>query len=155
MNALESALDLTEKFWEKPLSELNQREWESLCDGCGRCCLKKFSDTESDEIIYTRIVCRYFVEKSSRCDCYEDRTARVPECLTVYDMDLESASWMPDTCAYRLRFENQPLFDWHPLIAGSREKMELAGLPISGKVISEEHVHPQGFEEHSIRWVSA
>ena len=143
-----------EKFWEKPLSQLTAAQWESLCDGCGRCCLKKFADDESDEIIYTRIVCHYFEQDTHSCACYKDRTKLVPECLDVKKMDMQAVNWMPDTCAYRLRFQNKPLFDWHPLLAGSREKMESEGISISGRVISEEFVHPEGFEEHIIRWVS-
>ena len=144
---------LRPKFWELPLDDLNTAEWESLCDGCGRCCLKKFADEESDEIVSTRVVCRYFDEQSSRCGCYEDRSALVPDCLDVRKMDLEKSNWMPDSCAYRLRFEGKELFDWHPLIAGSREKMAAAGILLEGRVISEEHVHPEGFDEHIIRWV--
>ena len=144
-----------ENFWEKPLSELTATQWELLCDGCGRCCLKKFADDDSDEIIYTRIVCRYFEQDSHSCTCYKDRTDLVPECLDVKKMDIQAVNWMPDTCAYRLRFHNEPLFDWHPLLAGSREKMESGGIGIGGKVISEEYVHPEGFEEHIIRWVSS
>ncbi len=144
---------LRPKFWELPLDDLNTAEWESLCDGCGRCCLKKFADEDSDEIVYTRVVCRYFDEQSSQCGCYEDRSALVPDCLDVRKMDLEKSNWMPDSCAYRLRFEGKELFDWHPLIAGSREKMAAAGILLEGRVISEEHVHPEGFDEHIIRWV--
>ncbi len=155
MSVADSQGLLRERFWEKPLSELNAEEWEKLCDGCGRCCLKKFSDTDSNAIIYTRVVCRYFEQENSSCGCYRERAELVSDCLNVKNMDLESASWMPDTCAYRLRFENKPLFDWHPLLAGSRDAMLVAGLAISGRVISEEYVHPEGFEEHVIRWVSA
>ena len=143
------------KFWEKPLNELNAEEWELLCDGCGRCCLKKFEQPGSDEIIYTRLVCRFFQQDDHSCGCYENRTELVPECLDVKQMDIDAVNWMPDTCAYRLRFQNKALFDWHPLLAGSRDKMESEGISISGRVISEEYVHPDGFEEHVIRWVSA
>ena len=143
------------KFWEMPLEELTPTEWEQLCDGCGRCCLKKLADEDSDEISYTRVVCRYFDEQTSRCGCYETRTELVSDCLDVKQMDLHANSWMPDSCAYRLRFEGKPLFDWHPLLAGSRREMETAGILLKGRVISEEYVHPEGFEEHVIRWVKA
>ena len=146
---------LRPKFWELPLEALNPQEWESLCDGCGRCCLKKLSDEDSDEIVYTRVVCRYFDEQTSRCGCYQERTKNVPDCLDVRGMDLAISNWMPDSCAYKLRYQGRDLFDWHPLIAGSRAKMAEAGILLEGKVISEEHVHPDGFEEHTIRWVSA
>lgn len=146
---------LRNKFWELPLADLNSAEWESLCDGCGRCCLKKLSDEDSDEIVYTRVVCRYFDEKSSRCGCYTERTKNVPDCLDVRAMDLAVSKWMPDSCAYRLRYEGRDLFAWHPLLAGSRSSMREAGVLLEGRVISEEHVHPDGFEEHAIRWVKA
>mgnify|MGYP006158932397 FL=1 len=146
---------LRERFWELPLEELNTDEWEGLCDGCGRCCLKKFADEDNDDVSYTRIVCRYFDEQTSLCGCYEARTELVPECLDVREMNLKASTWMPDTCAYRLRSNGQQLFDWHPLLAGSREKMAAAGILLEGRVISEEHVHPDGFEDHVIRWVKA
>ncbi len=142
-------------FWEKPLQSLTTTEWEALCDGCGRCCLKKLSDSEGNNIEFTRVVCRYFDQGSSRCRSYENRAKLVPDCLQVKHMKIGTINWMPDTCAYRLRFDNKPLYAWHPLIAGSRQLMEAAGIGIKGRVISEEYVHDDGYEEHIIRWVKA
>lgn len=143
-------------FWEKPLEQLSDEEWEQLCDGCGRCCLKKLEDEDSAELYWTRIVCRYYEQESGRCQCYQDRTRLVPDCLNVKRMDImANMHWMPDTCAYRLRAEGKPLPDWHPLRSGSRQAMIDAGIAISGQVISEEHVHPDGYEEHIIRWVES
>lgn len=143
-----------EKFWELPLKDLNQNEWEALCDGCGRCCLKKLSDEESDELLWTRVVCQFFEESSSRCGCYDQRTEKVPDCIDVKHLDIAATTWMPDTCAYRLRALNKPLYDWHPLLAGNREALIAADISIKDKVISEEFVHPNGYEEHVIRWVT-
>ena len=142
------------RFWEKPLAELNDEEWERLCDGCGRCCLKKLEDEETGELLWTRVVCRYFDAASSRCRCYSERTRKVPDCLDVRSLTLADARWMPPTCAYRLRFEGRPLYDWHPLISGSRQAMQEAGIAVADKVLSEEHVHPDGMEEHVIRWIT-
>ena len=142
-------------FWEKPLQALNAEEWEALCDGCGRCCLKKMSDIDDDEVVFTRVVCRYFEKEGSRCRCYSERTRLVPDCLNVKHMDIGSINWMPDTCAYRLRFEGKPLYDWHPLLSGSRQQMEDLGITLGERVISEEYVHADGYEEHIIRWVKA
>ena len=143
------------KFWEKPLPQLSPGEWEQLCDGCGRCCLKKLQDADTEEVHYTRVVCRYFNEANSRCACYQERSKLVPDCLVVSSMDLNEARWMPDTCAYRLRHEGKPLYNWHPLIAGSRREMERLGIAIRGRVLSEDYVHEEGLEEHVIRWVNA
>jgi len=147
--------DSTKPFWERPLQSLNRDEWERLCDGCGRCCLKKLTDEMTEETWYTRVICRYFEENSGQCGCYDKRTQLVPDCLVVSTVDIASIPWMPDTCAYKLRHENKPLFDWHPLIAGSNNKMQEFGITVSGKVISEQFVHEEGLEEHVIRWVTA
>lgn len=142
-------------FWEKPLEQLTLEEWESLCDGCGRCCLKKLQDQETDLVHYTRVVCRYFKEPTGSCGCYKTRSELVPDCMIVRELDLDQINWMPDTCAYRLRKDDKPLYNWHPLISGSRREMELAGITISGRILSEEFVHEDGLEEHIIRWVNA
>ena len=142
-------------FWERSLASLNDEEWEQLCDGCGRCCLKKISDENSGETIYTRVICRYFDQRSNLCNCYDTRSKKVPECLQVRDHDIGALKWIPDTCAYKLRYENRPLYDWHPLLAGSREQMESLGIAVTGRVLSEEYVHEDGLAEHVIKWVSS
>ncbi len=146
---------LRDRFWQLPLAELNAHEWEALCDGCGRCCLKKFVSAESEQLSWTRVVCRYFDQSQNRCTQYRSRSELVPDCLQVMDVDLEQSNWVPSTCAYRLRFENKPLYDWHPLLAGSAEAMAEQGISVADKVISEEYVHPEGYHEHLIRWVDS
>ena len=146
---------LREKFWEMPLGELNLLEWESLCDGCGRCCLKKIRDEDTEELFWTRIVCRYLDSESGRCECYENRTKIVPDCMDVRAVISRSVDWMPSTCAYRLRANNQPLFDWHPLLSGTSSSVIGSGISIINKSISEENVHPEGYFEHIIRWVDS
>lgn len=145
----------TEKFWEKSLQALDAAEWEALCDGCGRCCLKKLADINDERVEFTRVVCRYFDQTSSHCSCYDQRTELVPDCLNVKHMDIAAINWMPDTCAYRLRFDDKPLLEWHPLIHGSRQLMDGLGISLGERVISEEYVHADGYEEHIIRWVKA
>ncbi len=98
-------------------------------------------------------MCRYFVTSTSRCSCYDRRTQLVPDCVEVSQVDAAAFDWMPDTCAYRLRFEDKPLHNWHPLISGSTEAMAMAGIAVIDKTISEQFVHPDGYEEHIIRWV--
>lgn len=143
----------SENFWEKPLADLNREEWEQLCDGCGRCCLKKLQDDQNGEIHYTRVVCRYMDQASCSCKAYQRRQELVPDCL-VLDLEmLPALNWIPDTCAYRLRLEGKSLPEWHPLISGSRDAMIDWGISVTGKVISEEHVHEDGLQEHIIRWV--
>lgn len=151
-----------ERFWELPLSELTRREWELLCDGCARCCLKKLQDEDGrvsagkPAVRYTRVVCQYLDQEKCGCTEYKRRNVLVPDCL-VLDMSVLASSidWIPDTCAYKLRYQQLPLPLWHPLLTGSRDEMKAQGIPVTGRVISEEYVHENGLDEHIIRWVSA
>lgn len=146
--------EIKTKFWEKPLAELNREEWEALCDGCGRCCLKKLLDEQSGEIHYTRVVCRYMDQSKCNCKAYQRRQELVPECLVLNIEMLQQLHWIPNTCAYRLRYDDKPLPEWHPLITGSRAAMISNGITVTGKTISEDYVHADGLEEHIVRWVA-
>ncbi len=141
-------------FWkEKSLDEMSTKEWESLCDGCARCCLHKLEDEETGEVHYTSVVCQYLDESTSRCTCYLERNERVPECVWLTPETAKDFKWLPTTCAYRLLAEGKELEWWHPLVSGSVKTVEEAGISIRGKCISEEHVHPDSFEERLIKWV--
>lgn len=142
------------RFWQnKTLEQMNQQEWEALCDGCGKCCLHKLEDEESQEIAYTRVICRYFDEKSCQCQVYEQRLLLVPQCVKLKPQNLQELPWMPATCAYRLLYEGKSLPAWHPLLSGDRRAITESGNTVTGKVISEEFVHEDGYDEHIIKWV--
>jgi len=143
-----------EPFWErKTLAELDATEWESLCDGCGRCCLLKLEDADSGEIAYTRIACRLLDIPRCRCRDYQHRQRRVPDCLVLDPVAVLATGWLPDTCAYRLRAEGKPLHDWHPLISGNPDSVHAAGISVRDRVVSEEFVHPDARADHIVRWV--
>lgn len=126
------------RFWEeKPLAELSREEWESLCDGCARCCLIKLEDEESGELCTTSVVCRYLEIEHCQCSVYSERTRLVPECLQVTPQNVAELYWMPQSCAYRLLAESKPLPEWHPLVSGRRESVHEAGIAVSGYAISE------------------
>jgi len=76
----------------------------------------------------------------------------VPDCVVLTPKNLDDLSWMPGTCAYRLLHEDKPLPLWHPLITGNRSAIIASDNTITGKVISEEFVHVDGFEEHLVDW---
>lgn len=136
---------MTEPFWMKPLDELNQEEWESLCDHCGKCCLHKLEYEDTGELVFTRVSCRLL--NINRCECtrYESRLAHVPDCLDLRD-GFNQWHWLPDTCAYRLRHEGKPLEDWHPLISGSSESVHEAGISVKDLAIPEDEV--DDIEDH-------
>ncbi|MCH8257634.1 MAG: YcgN family cysteine cluster protein [Proteobacteria bacterium] len=141
-------------FWkEKSLTEMSRQEWESLCDGCARCCLHKLEDEDSGEVHYTSVVCKYLDESTCRCTSYQDRHSLVPDCVWLTPDTVEAFRWLPTTCAYRLVAEGKDLAWWHPLVSGRAESVQEAGISVRGKCVSEEHVHPDNFEENIIRWV--
>lgn len=127
-------------FWEKPLSELNSEEWEALCDGCGICCLHKFQDEDTGNMLYTDVACRMLDLETCRCTCYAERKKEVPDCLVITLEDESVFSLLPKSCAYRLRFEGKPLESWHPLISGDAESVIKEGISVLGKVVSENDV---------------
>lgn len=140
-------------FWETvPLTEMNKEQWESLCDGCAKCCLHKLEDEDDGEVYYTKIVCRY-MDDDCRCTEYKRRNELVPNCVWLRPEDIEAFHWLPSTCAYRLIHEGQTLPEWHPLVSGSAESVHEAGVSIKGRALSEEFVHPDGYEDHIIVWV--
>lgn len=141
-------------FWqEKTLAQMTAEEWESLCDGCAKCCLHKLEDEESAEVVYTKVACRYLDEPKCTCTVYETRSDKAPMCVCLKPADVEKFHWLPSTCAYRLLNEGKALAWWHPLVSGSKDTVHEAGISVRGRVLSEEYVHPDGFEEHIISWV--
>lgn len=141
------------RFWEqKTLAEMDTAEWESLCDGCAKCCLHKLEDEDSGEVVYTAVRCRYLRESTCSCSDYAHRSELVPNCIKLRPEDLKDYHWLPSTCAYRLLAEGRELFAWHPLLSGSRESVHEAGISIRGRAISDEFVHPDGYDEHIIHW---
>lgn len=129
---------MTDKFWEKPLGELTRSEWESLCDGCGKCCLHKVEDEDNGEIHATNVACKLLDTHTSRCSHYRGRHAFVPDCIRLTADKVDALAWLPSTCAYRLRAAGEPLRDWHYLISGDRETVHTAGISVRGWTISED-----------------
>lgn len=141
-------------WWhDTPLAQLSARQWELLCDGCGKCCLHKLQDAYSEKIFYTAIHCRLLDAQTCRCSDYANRTQRVPDCVILRPDNLEELHWLPSSCAYRLRWQGKPLPDWHPLVSGDTDSVHRAGQSIRGRTVSEEHVHPDAYDEHIVRWV--
>ncbi|QJF52247.1 YcgN family cysteine cluster protein [Roseobacter ponti] len=143
---------LRHRFWErKPLKNMNQHEWEALCDGCGKCCLNKLEDEDSGEVALTRIACRLLDDESCRCSQYEIRHQFVPDCIVLRPDNLDThAYWMPETCAYRLLWQKKPLPDWHPLISGTPQSVHDAGVSVRGMTLSEFDIPEDEWEEYVI-----
>ncbi|MBK1692648.1 hypothetical protein CKO33_10765 [Ectothiorhodospira mobilis] len=140
------------RFWEgRALEDLSHEEWEALCDGCGRCCLHKLQDADTDEIYFTDVACRLLDLHSCRCSDYAHRTRQVPDCITLRPEEVAHTPWLPATCAYRLLARGEPLPDWHPLITGDAESVHAAGVSVRGRGISEEAMGDD-WEDHIVDW---
>lgn len=145
---------MTEPFWKtKPLEQMSEAEWESLCDGCALCCLQKLEDEDTGDVYYTNLVCRYLDGKSCRCRDYTNRFSLVPNCVQLTRDNIKRFHWLPKTCAYRLIATGKELYSWHPLISGSAESVHRAGISVRGRTLSEERVDPRRWQEHLIDWV--
>ena len=143
---------LSPEFWKhKPLKLLTSEEWEALCDGCGKCCLNKLEDEDTGEVALTRIACRLLDDQSCKCGQYPIRHQFIPDCIVLKPSNIdENAYWMPKTCAYRLLWSGQPLFDWHPLISGNPETVHTANISVRGMTLSEFDINEEDWEDHII-----
>ncbi|TNJ48472.1 YcgN family cysteine cluster protein [Phaeobacter sp. B1627] len=144
--------DLAPRFWEKkPLRQLSPREWEALCDGCGKCCLNKLEDEDTGEVALTRVACRLLDDNSCQCAHYETRHSFIPECIVLRPDNLDThAYWMPQTCAYRRLWEGKPLPQWHPLLTGDPDSVHREGISVRGITVSEFDVPLEEWEDYII-----
>jgi uncharacterized protein len=126
---------MTAPFWKtKSLEELSQPEWESLCDGCGKCCLAKLEDEDTGEIHWTSVACRLFDAATCRCSDYEHRLERVTDCVRLTPQNVRTIPWLPSTCAYRIVAAGGDLPAWHPLVSGDRESVHRTGISVRGRI---------------------
>lgn len=143
---------LPPRFWRhRPLAQMTEREWEALCDGCGKCCMNKLEDEETGEVALTRVACRLFDDATCRCGQYEIRRQFVPECIQLTPETIaDHAYWLPETCAYKLLWESRDLPDWHPLISGTPETVHEAGVSMRGRSLPEFEIDEDDWEDHVI-----
>lgn len=140
-------------FWqEKSLDKLTRKEWESLCDGCARCCLVKLEDEDTSEIFYTDVVCVLLDLEKCRCSDYSNRHARVADCIKLTPESLSNIDWLPATCGYRLIAEGKDLYWWHPLVSGDEMTVHYSGIGVRGRCIPEAEVAEDDLVEHMVTW---
>jgi uncharacterized cysteine cluster protein YcgN (CxxCxxCC family) len=141
-----------EPFWRtKSLKEMSKEEWESLCDGCARCCTVKFEDTDTGLVEFTDVACRQLDTKSCRCKNYAKRKTLVPDCIALTVRMIGKLHWLPSTCAYRLIDEGKDLHWWHPLVSGDPNSVHKAGISVRNKVVSEDKV--KDAEKRIVDWI--
>jgi uncharacterized cysteine cluster protein YcgN (CxxCxxCC family) len=140
-----------EPFWKsKRLQDMDSQEWESLCDGCGRCCLHKLRDEGTGELSFTNISCRLLDLKTCQCRHYETRQLYVPDCVSLTPGNVDEIDWLPPSCAYRRLAEGKGLAWWHPLVSGDANTVHTAGISVVGRAVDERRAGP--FEHHIVDW---
>lgn len=141
-------------FWKtKTFAQMSTEEWESLCDGCAKCCLHKLEDEDTGDVYYTDVACRYLEANTCQCQEYSQRLGLVKDCIQLRPQDVKQFYWLPSTCSYRLLAEDKELPVWHPLVSGQSELIHQLGLSVKGKTISEQDVNPDDYEERVIHWI--
>ena len=136
-------------FWKTmTLEQMNREQWESLCDGCGRCCLHKFQDGKTGKVTYTWVSCYLLDVQACHCSGDGNRTTLVPDCLVLTPELIPR--WLPRTCAYRRLSEGRDLDAWHPLVSGDPESVHRAGISVRDKAVSEVYVHPEDVDFYAI-----
>lgn len=143
---------LRPRFWENtPLDRMTRREWEALCDGCGKCCMNKLEDEDTQEVALTNVACRLFDDSTCRCSNYAIRHQFVPECIVLEPRNLDrNLYWMPETCAYKRLHTGKALPGWHPLITGTAASVHRAGVSMQHKTVAEFEVDEEDWENHII-----
>lgn len=140
-------------FWTtKKLAEMSRSEWESLCDGCGRCCLNKYEDEDTGRIAYTDVACKLLDLESCQCSNYKHRTKHVKDCIVLTPAVMPKMNCLPPTCAYRRLEEGKDLAWWHPLVSGRQETVHEAGISVLGRAVSEEGLSERAISKRLVRW---
>ena len=133
---------------------MTHQEWESLCDGCAKCCLHKLVDEDTGEYYYTNVSCRLLDTYSCRCTSYDNRSKLEPGCVLLTPDHVSDLSWLPITCAYRLVAESKELPYWHHLVSGNPDSVHIEGKSIRGKVVREQDVDMKRLEEYIVDWIN-
>ncbi|MFN7179658.1 YcgN family cysteine cluster protein [Hyphomonas sp.] len=140
-------------FWKtKTLDQMTRKEWESLCDGCAKCCIVKFEDEETGALAYTNLHCKLLDGSTCQCSDYRNRKKYVPDCVKLTPESVAAVDWLPDSCAYRLVQDGKDLPDWHHLVCGDRNRIHEEGHSVRGRTISEEDISEEDQEDYIIDW---
>ncbi len=149
--AAPAAVRTTLPFWQtKSLDEMTSQEWESVCDGCGRCCLHKLRDDDTEELSFTTVACRLLDLGTCQCSSYPTRRDYVPDCVSLTPAMVREIDWLPPSCAYRLLAEGRDLPAWHHLRSGDPETVHTAGVSVRGRAIDERGAG--NLEDYVVNW---
>jgi len=140
-------------FWQtKTLEEMNTQEWESLCDGCGKCCVISLEDADTGVIYRTDVSCKLFDTTTCQCGDYANRKKKVPDCVKLTPKKVPKLDWLPPTCAYRLISEGRDLYWWHPLVSGDPETVHIAQASVRDQTRPEGRLKMAGLMKRIRAW---
>jgi uncharacterized cysteine cluster protein YcgN (CxxCxxCC family) len=140
-------------FWKtKTLAQMSREEWESLCDGCGKCCTFSLEDADTGQLYRTDVSCKLFDSSTCGCSDYANRKQHVPDCVKLTAKNVPKLEWLPPTCAYRLVAEEQELYWWHPLVSGDPETVHIARASVRNQTRPEGRLKVPGMMKRIIQW---
>ena len=140
-------------WWKQiPLAEMNETQWESLCDHCAKCCLIKLEDEEDSTVYYTDLACELLDGQTCQCTNYAQREVLVPDCLHLTPDNLEQLYWMPPSCAYRLLHEGKNLPSWHHLVSGDKDSIHRMKQSVHWRFTYVNKVGEEDWEERVVTW---
>jgi uncharacterized cysteine cluster protein YcgN (CxxCxxCC family) len=141
-------------FWQlKSLFEMSPEEWESVCDGCAKCCLTQLQDEETDLLVFTDVACNLLDDRTCRCTDYSHRSTRVPSCVTMNKTNVEDAAeFAPPSCAYRLLIEGKELPDWHHLNSGDHNTVHHNGQSVRHRVRFQREINDDDIQDYIVEW---
>jgi len=144
-------------FYEKPLQELNDKEWEQICMKCGKCCMVKYYD--KGITYFSNQMCRFFDIKKGLCSCYKSRFKMAKnDCKKVSIELLEKELYLlPPSCAYRSLYEGRGLPEYHPLLSGCQNSVEKAGKTVKNLPVFSENAQNDAVMDllntaHRLHW---
>ncbi|MFT4629804.1 MAG: putative cysteine cluster protein YcgN (CxxCxxCC family) [Arenicella sp.] len=145
---------MSKPFWEtKQLDEMTHSQWESVCDGCAKCCLVQLQDEATEQLVFTNIACDLLKAGNCQCSDYANRSVKVPTCMTMTPENVEEcAEFAPPSCAYRLLLQGDPLPAWHHLRSGSRDTIHETGNSVRGRIKFEREIKLDDLEDYVVDW---
>lgn len=145
---------MNKPFWQtKTLFEMTPNEWESICDGCAKCCLTQLQNQDTEQLVFTNVACDLLDSETCRCSDYENRSEKVPNCMTIDTENVvECAEFSPSTCSYRLMLEGKPLPSWHHLVSGDDQLIHRENQSVQGRVRYNNDVDDDELENHIVDW---
>ena len=141
-------------FWQtKSLLDMSHDEWESICDGCAKCCLTQLQDEETNLLVFTDVACNLLDDGSCRCTDYANRSKKVPSCITMTPDNIDEVSeFAPPSCSYRLLLSGESLPAWHHLNTGFADSVHQSGNSVRHRVRFADDVDMDEIEDYVVDW---